>query len=86
MDVHHPEEKLVHKLKEEYGFHDLDVEDCMSDHQRSKVDEYKNYLFIILHVPFYDKRRQRVTNEEIDIFIKNDIIITMHKQMAVYCT
>lgn len=78
MDVQNPEPKLLEKLKVQYGFHQLDIEDCLSDNQRSKIDDYKDYLFIILHIPFYDKRKQRVVSEEIDIFIKNDLLITVH--------
>jgi magnesium transporter len=68
----------MEKMRDEYGFHDLDVEDCLSVSQRSKIDEYDNYLFIILHFPFYDKRKQLVVSEEIDIFISNNLLVTVH--------
>ena len=32
-------------------------------------DEYDEYLFIVLHFPYYDKRRKRIVIEEIDCFI-----------------
>lgn len=78
IDIENPEPKLLHKLQQEHGFHDLDIEDCLSENQRTKIDEYSDYLFIILHVPYYDKRRQSIESEEIDIFIKNDVLITVH--------
>ena len=78
MDLHDPQPKLLEKIKDEHGFHALDIEDCLSENQRSKIDEYDDYLFIILHIPYFDKRKQRVISEEVDIFIKNDIIITVH--------
>lgn len=78
MNIPHPETKLLMKLKEEQGFHDLDIEDCQSHIQRSKIDEYDDYLFIILHVPYYDKRTGRVVSDEIDIFIKGGLLITVH--------
>jgi magnesium transporter len=78
LDVQDPEPKLLEKLKEQHGFHDLDVEDCLSENQRSKIDEYDDYLFIILHFPYYDRRKQRIVSEEVDIFIKNNLLITVH--------
>lgn len=78
IDVQDPDLATLTKLKEKHGFHELDVEDCLSDNQRSKVDEYDNYLFIILHLPNLDKRKNSVTGEEIDIFIKADTLITIH--------
>lgn len=78
MDLRDPEPKLLAKLGQEFKFHDLDIEDCLSDNQRAKIDEYDDYLFIILHIPYYDRRHQRVLSEEVDIFIKNDTLITVH--------
>lgn len=78
MNLVRPEPKLLEKLRNEHDFHELDMEDCLSDTQRSKIDDYKDYLFIILHVPFYDKRKHQVVSDEIDIFIKSNLIITVH--------
>jgi len=78
IDIQNPQPKLLSKLAKDHGFHELDIEDCLSENQRSKIDEYDDYLFIILHIPYYDKRGHRVINEEIDIFIKNDLVVTVH--------
>jgi len=78
IDVEDPNAEVLLTLKEKYGFHELDIEDCLSENQRSKVDEYDDYIFTILHIPFYDKRRQRIVGEEVDIFIKANLLITVH--------
>lgn len=78
IDVEDPDAETLLALKEKYGFHELDIEDCLSENQRSKVDEYNDYLFTILHIPFYDKRKQRMVGEEVDIFIKTNLLITVH--------
>ena len=43
-------------LAEHYDFHPLDLEDVMSRNQRPKIDEYPEYLFIVLHFPVFDKQ------------------------------
>lgn len=78
IDIQNPESKQLEKLAGKHGFHELDVEDVLSENQRSKIDEYNDYLFIILHIPYYDKRHQRVVSEEVDVFIKNNLIVTVH--------
>lgn len=78
IDVKNPDHKVLATLKEKFGFHELDIEDCLSENQRSKIDEYDDYLFIILHIPYYDKRKQQVVSEEVDIFIKNNLVVTVH--------
>lgn len=78
IDVRDPDAETLLALKEKHGFHELDIEDCLSENQRSKVDEYDDYIFTILHIPFYDKRRQRIVGEEVDIFIQANLLITVH--------
>ena len=38
-------------LEEHFDFHALDYEDVFSRNQRPKVDEYDEYLFVVLHFP-----------------------------------
>ncbi len=78
IDITNPTEKDTAKLEKKYKFHELDLEDCLSENQRSKIDEYDDYLFIVMHFPYYDKRRKRIVTEEIDCFIGQDYLITLH--------
>jgi magnesium transporter len=64
-------------LAERFGFHELDIEDVLSNRQRPKIDEYPDYLFVVLHFPFYDKAVQRLNAAELDIFVGPDFLITL---------
>jgi magnesium transporter len=72
-----PGEAEVAYLAERFGFHELDIEDVLSKRQRPKIDEYPDYLFLVLHFPFYDKSVQRLNAAELDIFIGQDFLITL---------
>ena len=60
-----------------FGFHELDIEDVLSKRQRPKIDEYPEYLFVVLHFPFYDKSVQRLNAAELDVFIGPGFLITL---------
>jgi magnesium transporter len=64
-------------LEEHFEFHPLDYEDVRSRNQRPKIDEYEEYLFIVLHFPVFDKKIGRLNGEELDIFIGPDYLITI---------
>jgi magnesium transporter len=64
-------------LEEHFDFHALDYEDVFSRNQRPKVDEYDDYLFVVLHFPAYDKRIGRLNAAEVDIFVGPDYVITL---------
>jgi magnesium transporter len=64
-------------LEERFDFHPLDYEDVFSRNQRPKVDEYDDYLFIVLHFPRYDKQVGRLNAAEVDLFVGPDYLITI---------
>jgi magnesium transporter len=78
IDITKPTNKETQMLKDIYDFHDLLLEDCLTEHQRSKIDDNDDYTFIVLHLPRYKKDLLRLVTEEIDIFIGPDYLITLH--------
>ncbi|MCB1575039.1 MAG: magnesium transporter, partial [Xanthomonadales bacterium] len=42
-----PDEALLEKLQEEFGLHDLAIEDAHNAHQRPKIEAYGDSLFIV---------------------------------------
>ncbi len=72
-----PDEEAATALAERFGWHALDVEDVLSKRQRPKVDEYPDYLFVVLHFPFYDKNVQRLNAAELDAFLGPDYLVTL---------
>ena len=64
-------------LSENFGFHELDLEDVASHNQRPKVDEYDEYLFLVMQFPRFVKERGRLHAAELDIFLGPDFVITL---------
>ena len=64
-------------LEEHFDFHALDYEDVFIRNQRPKVDEYDDYLFIVLHFPRFDKTVGRLNAAELDVFVGPDYVITL---------
>lgn len=64
-------------IEERFEFHPLDYEDVFSRNQRPKIDEYDDYLFIVLHFPRFDKAVGRLNAAELDLFVGPDFLITL---------
>jgi magnesium transporter len=64
-------------LSEHFDFHPLDLEDVLSRNQRPKIDEYDEYLFIVLHFPVFDPNVGRLNAGELDIFVGRDFLVTI---------
>jgi len=47
--LYQPSVELLDKMQEEFGLHDLAVEDAHHAHQRPKIEAYGNSLFVAVH-------------------------------------
>ena len=45
-----PDASELERLQEEFGLHELAVEDASHGHQRPKIEEYGSSIFVILHM------------------------------------
>lgn len=48
LGLHEPDDALLRKIQEEFGLHDLAIEDAHHAHQRPKIEAYSGSLFIVL--------------------------------------
>lgn len=72
-----PSAKQLENLRIEYRFHPLDIDDCLSPAQRPKLDEYDQYLFLILTFPYYESEDRFIKASEVNFFIGPDYLITI---------
>ncbi len=78
INIDTPTPALLNSLLSLYPFHHLDVEDCISKTQLPKIDEYRDYLFIILHSPRYLKEKKFSIPSQVGIFLGRDFLVTVH--------
>ncbi len=67
-------------LEEHFEFHALDLEDVLSRNQRPKIDVYDDYLFIVLHLPVFDRTAGRLGTGELDLFVSSDYLVSIPNQ------
>ncbi len=79
IDIDNVDFDIISDLQKKYKFHDLDCEDILSTSQRSKIDIYDKYMFIVLHFPVDDKKIRTLRSTELYIFVSKHYLITIHK-------
>lgn len=64
---------VIHHVGEIFGLHPLALEDVAHVHQRAKVEEYGDYLYIVsrMHAPGDD-----LTTEQVSLFLGKNWVIT----------
>jgi len=78
VNIEGPTEQETEYLAQNYHFHPLDLDDCLSRIQRPKIDEYKDYLFLVFHFPVFNKEARVTTPSQLSVFIGENYLITLH--------
>jgi magnesium transporter len=66
-------------LERVFGFHQLAVEDCLSPRSRPpKIDDFGDYLFIIVHGINYAVESEIVEMAELAIFLGSHFVVSNH--------
>jgi magnesium transporter len=78
LDIDSPDPADIRLLDEEFGFHELALEDAIKRGQRPKVDEYDDYYFIVLYSARVT-RTKRIETHEIHCFWGSNYLVTLHR-------
>lgn len=76
-DITKPSAEDFHKLREEFGFHPLAIEDASRHHQRPKVDSYDNYYFVVFYCMEMNEQ-YRLSTSPLYLFIGQNYLVTVH--------
>ena len=75
LGVREPTDKLLDKIQEQFGLHELAIEDARSAHQRPKLEEYGESLFVVLQTA--QLWRDNVVFGETHIFVGSRFLISI---------
>jgi len=77
LDVDRPSQEAMAALQEEFGFHELAIEDSLNPHQRPKAEQYENHYFLVCYqVHVHDGN---VASRELAAFVAPGYLVTIRK-------
>lgn len=80
VDLENPTESEEEILWEIFNFHQLAIEDCIATHHYPKIDDYGDYLYLIVHAVDYNKKDGVFRTTELDVFLTAQFVLTFHYQ------
>jgi magnesium transporter len=77
-----PDNHELGSLADEFGLHELAVEDAIVAHQRPKLERYGETLFVVLRAAWYIDDTEEVDFGEIHLFVGPDFVVTVRHSDA----
>ena len=80
--LHAPSEEILERVQEEFNLHDLAIEDAHRAHQRSKIEQYGDSLFVVLRTAQMNQERH-IEFGETHFFVGKNFIVTVRHGSSV---
>ena len=69
LGLYEPDEALLRRVQQQFGLHDLAIEDAYNAHQRPKLEQYEGSLFVVLRTAHLAQAPRRLEFGETHVFV-----------------
>jgi magnesium transporter len=75
--LHEPDTDLLRRVQQEFGLHDLAIEDAHRAHQRPKVEQYGESIFVVLRTANHGKGDKAIDFGETHVFVGPRYVVSV---------
>ena len=76
--VHQPE--IIEQVGKSFGLHPLVAEDIASTGQRPKMEDFDDYIFVVLRMLRFDEKENETKTEQISILLGRDFVVSFQER------
>jgi len=78
VNITNPSKEAVRFLRQQYHIAPPILKEFVPPIKRPKVEDYRDYLFVVIHFPVFDPATRTTNSTELDIILFKDTLITSH--------
>ncbi len=71
---------VIEKIGKAFNLHPLTLEDITNTNQRPKIEEFDNYVFIVLRMLFYNEKTNDIESEQISFVVGQSYVISFQEK------
>jgi magnesium transporter len=69
----------LEKLGECFALHPLVLEDILNTNQRPKIEDYGDYLYVVLKILAYREETRELSSEQLSLILGRNFVISLHE-------
>ncbi|HHT9120054.1 MAG TPA: magnesium/cobalt transporter CorA, partial [Candidatus Hypogeohydataceae bacterium YC41] len=70
---------IIEKVGSYFGLHPLTAEDILNTDQRPKMEDFGNYLYVVLKILFYNDKKNEIVSEQISVIVGQNFVISFQE-------
>jgi magnesium transporter len=74
------DEKLISSFGEIFDIHPLALEDIANPWQRPKMEDYEQFLYVVIRMLYYDTERHEVAGEQVSLILTDNCVISFQER------
>ena len=71
---------IIEKIGTHYGIHPLILEDIVNTEQRPKLEDFEDYLFLVLKMLSFDEQQRAIKIEQVSLVVGPNYVLTFQEQ------
>ena len=71
---------VIERIGEHFGLHPLLLEDILNTDQRPKLEDFGEYLFIVLKMLYYDDEDHEIEAEQVSLILGSNFVISFQER------
>lgn len=83
-DIHKINENQALELKKQFNLPNSVYNELVPRQTRAKIEEYQDFLYIVLHFPVHNKEKRKTKPAELDFIVTSSEIVTIHSRDMEY--
>jgi magnesium transporter len=71
---------ILQKIADRFGLHPLVLEDIMNTDQRPKMEDFGEYIYVVLKMLYYDDKKREVVTEQVSLILSARSVISFQEK------
>jgi magnesium transporter len=72
--------EIIEKLGSHFGLHPLLLEDILNTEQRPKMEDFGDYIFVVLKMLYYDGEKDEIEAEQVSLILGSNFVISFQER------
>ncbi len=73
---------VMEKIGKHFGLHPLVMEDILNTDQRPKIEDFDDYIFVVLKMLYFDEDEEEVRAEQISIILGSNFVLSFQERVG----
>ncbi len=74
--------KVMEKIGKHFDLHPLVLEDILNTEQRPKIEDFDDYIFVVLKMLYFDEDDDQIRPEQISIIVGSNFVLSFQERVG----